>query len=579
MKPRRLRIPILLKPAFPSTLLQNAHPSYVVALVVVFCLTGCLPTASLPAATPVAATVAITIRVDGSQQAHTLPTGLTVREALAHAGVALGELDRLSPPPYEIISDGLEVVVTRVTETFETEEVTIPYGSQTVRNEGLPEGERRLLQVGQNGLDELTYRTVFEDGVQVSRSLVKRISLTPAVDEIIMIGSQGAFTLVPIGGTLAYINGRNAWIMRGNSGNRTALTTDGDLDGFVFDLSPDGQWLLYSRRVSDTDAADFNTLWAIPTVVTPTSTVTRTQAATRTNPIAISLPISNVLYAEWSPTAPRTVAYSTAQKITRAPGWEANNDLWLMRWGTGRDRQLVFTPTQLLDSSAGGLYGWWGTGYAFAPSGEAIAYARTDSIGLVQFSDITEVMTPTVTASELSTFQAFNTHSDWAWYPALRWSHDGAFLYSIVHGPPIGLEAPEDSPAFDLTLLTVPEGRSFTLIPRAGMFSNPLPSPPRETERGELEVSLAFLQATDPNNSPFSSYRLGLMDRDGSNVRFIFPPPDQPGLPATATLAWAPDGSLLSVVYEGNVWLLDPASDLTQQLTGDGQSTHVRWGP
>jgi hypothetical protein len=491
----------------------------------------------------------------------------------------VGELDRLSPPPYEVISDGLSITVTRITESFETEQAVIPFASQTVRNEGLPEGERRLLQVGQNGIDELTFRTVFEDGVQVSRSLVKRVTVTPAVDEIIMIGSQGAFTLVPISGTLAYINGRNAWVMRGNSGSRTALTTQGDLDGFVFDLSSDGQWLLFTRKVSDTNSSAFNTLWAIPTALTPTSTLSATRPATRTNPIAISLPISNVLYAQWSPTMPRTVAYSTAQKIARAPGWEANNDLKLMTWAERRNRQLVFTPTLLLDSSAGGLYGWWGTGYAFAPSGTAIAYSRADSIGLIDFTVLTRTFTATVTTAELSTFQPFNTHSDWAWYPQLRWSHDGSFLYAITHGAPLGLEAAEDSPAFDLTLLSVPDGRAFTLIPRAGMFANPVPAPPVETERGEAAASVAFLQSVDPNNSAFSTYRLGLMDRDGSNLRFVFPPADQPGLPANENVAWAPGGSLLAVIYEGNVWLIDPATGLTQQLTGDGQSADVRWGP
>jgi hypothetical protein len=62
-------------------------------------------------------------------------------------------------------------------------------------------------------------------------------------------------------------------------------------------------------------------------------------------------------------------------------------------------------------------------------------------------------------------------------------------------------------------------------------------------------------------------------------VRFIFPPADQPGLPANETVAWAPGSQLLAVVYEGNVWVLDPETGLTQQLTGDGQSAHVRWGP
>ena len=84
-----------------------------------------------------------------------------------------------------------------------------------------------------------------------------------------------------------------------------------------------------------------------------------------------------MLYAEWSPVEPRQLAYSTADRIPRAPGWQANNDLWLMSFGPRPGtRQYVFTPTLLLDASSGGVYGWWGTGYAFAPDGKSIAYAR-----------------------------------------------------------------------------------------------------------------------------------------------------------------------------------------------------------
>jgi len=341
----------------------------------------------------------------------------------------------------------------------------------------------------------------------------------------------------------------------------------------VFDLSADGQWVLYTREVTNSDKY-FNTLWAVSTApITPTKT------NTQTNPVAVRLPISNVLYAEWSPVEPRQLAYSTADRISRAPGWQANNDLWLMSFGLrAGTRQYVFTPTLLLDASSGGLYGWWGTGYAFAPDGKTIAYARTDSIGLINFSiNARKPATATVTTSELLPLAAFNTHSDWAWYPTMRWSPDGRGLYTITHAPPIGLEAAEDSPAFDVAALLVPAGRSFSLIPRAGMFANPIPAPVHVNAAGEKSFDVAFLQAANPNDSPHTTYRLGVMDRDGSNVQFVFPPSDQPGLSANSQVAWSPDGRLLVVAYDGNLWLVDPSTTQTQQVTGDGLTTTARW--
>jgi Tol biopolymer transport system component len=294
----------------------------------------------------------------------------------------------------------------------------------------------------------------------------------------------------------------------------------------------------------------------------------------------VQVPVTNVLYAEWSPVTPRLLAYTTADRISRAPGWQANNNLWLTTFNARPgSRSLVFTSTRVLDSSSGGAYGWWGTGFAFAPDGATIAYARTDSIGLLDVVLSTKKFTATVSASELLQFTPYNTHSDWAWYPPMRWAPDGKALYTITHGAPIGLEAAEDSPAFDLTALLVPAALQFKLIPRSGMFANPVPSPLQPGPNGVDSFRVAFLQATDPNNSPFTTYRLGVMDRDGSNARFIFPPEGQPGLSANQVVSWSPDGRLLAVVYDGNLWLVNPDTGVSQQLTGDGLATTPRWAP
>jgi len=427
---------------------------------------------------------------------------------------------------------------------------------------------------------------VFEDGIQVSRTIVKQNVIKQPLPEIIVVGSQPSFTLVPISGTLAYINGRNAWIMRQNSGQRLPISTSGDLDGRIFEISPDGQWLLCSRQVSDTTSADFNALWVIPipALITNTAPLTATAPITVARPI--SLPVANIpFYAEWMPapstpltptqTVTRTIAYSTAIKIPRPPGWQANNDLWLGSWWDERDpktkkTQMVFTSTQILDTSLWGTYGWWGTGFALSPDGTQVAFARTDAIGLIDLAAHRE--------TDLAAFTAYNTHGDWAWFPSLSWAPDGAFLYTLIHGSPVSLELPEDSPAFDVEALSPVSGLQLKLVPRAGMYANPVPSPVQVLETGEHSFRVAFLQAIDPNmDSSKSLYQLGVMDRDGSNAHFIFPPEGQPGLTANQTVSWSPDGRRLAVIYEGNLWLVDAETGISQQLTGDGLSAKVTW--
>lgn len=505
---------------------------------------------------PTASPFVIGITADGQSQRYELTGQVTAREAVALAGIALDETDRLSLPPFQLLRDGDQIIVTRVRETTAIEEMVVPFQSRTVRNDALPAGERRLLQAGSNGREELTYRTVFEDGVQVSRNVIRRVVIEPAVDEVIMVGAQSTFSTVPITGTLAFLNGGNGWALRGISSERYLVTASSDLDGRVFDLSPEGEFLLYTRAITDSGSELFNQLFVVN--VLPTGPQ-----------LPIQLPADNVLYAEWValPDQPPTIVYSTADKVATAPGWQANNDLWLLSWEFNPEAgELEVNPVQVQDASSGGAYGWWGTGFAVSPDATQIAYARTDSIGVIDLA--------TFGTRELTRFVAYNSRSDWAWYPTLRWAPNG-WLYTVTHAAPTGLELPEDSTAFDLTALYPADGARIDLIDRVGLFANPIPAPDPSGQAGRI----AYLQAIEPENSPFSRYRLFVVDADGSNARALFPPEDQPGLEAGQLPDWSPDARVIAVLSGGNLWLVDPLSGQAQQLTGDSLTSHLDWEP
>ena len=495
------------------------------------------------------ADITIRITADGESRNVIVTAGSTVTQALQSAGITVGSQDRVEPPPYTVLGDGNSVTLTRVEEVFETEQQIIPFERQVVRNESLPEGETRMVQAGVNGLEELTYRRVLEDDAEISKSVVKSVILQEAIPEIMMVGAQSSFAPLPIPGRLVYLVGGNVWSIDTSTANRTALVTTGDLDGRIFELSPNGNYLIFTRKSTKPADQEINTLWAV-----------RTDGS---KPFATG--ISNVVhFADWIP-GTNSIAYSTVEPRSTAPGWQANNDLHRYSVTTG-------ARARVLDASSGGVYGWWGMTFAFSAEGR-LAYARPDGIGLVDLDG--KYLKPLLSVTP------YNTHSDWAWLPSLAWGADGQTLYFISHAPPPSLVSEEDSPFFDIQAVLLENNTTIPIAQQSGMFAYPSISSLQSSTR-ERPYQIAYLQAIFPSQSETSRYRVVVMDRDGSNRRTVFPANDAPGL-EPQTLAWAPDvidgqsGDFLALVYQGNLWLVDSGNGQAYQVTGDGLVTRIDW--
>lgn len=534
--------------------------------------------------------IEIQILADGQTLNIQAVSGSTVQQALDQAGLTLNALDRTEPPLYTVLSAGTTIRLVRVTEKFEIEQVIIPFEQQTLRNESLALDKEVLIQKGQNGLQEITYRVVLEDGASIAEQPVpvKSVVITEPRPEIRMVGVQAPFTPVAVPGKLIYLRDGNVWMIEGTTGNRRAIITTGDLDGRVLSLSADGGWLLFTRR--STLAGKINSLWvanlsgALSGAGTPVE-----------GPPLINLSIANVIhFADWVPGSNTKVIFSTVEPRDAAPGWQANNDLnvltfsstgWTTRW------------TVILEANAGGIYGWWGTGFAWAPDALHLAYTRPDQVGLVNYKDGS--VTP------LKNIIPLQTRGDWAWVPGIAWGPDGKILYTLDHVVPTGgggagsessvANAAEQSPLFDLAAVMIetateqpagerPAATAFPLVSQTGMFGYPLASPLQTGALGEIDYRLVFLQAIFPTQSETSRYRLVVMDRDGSNRKVLFPEQGSPGLePQQAWGAWSPaplpeTGNFsLAVIYQGNLWFVDAVTGAAVQVTSDGLTTRIIW--
>jgi Tol biopolymer transport system component len=520
---------------------MNALRLYQSRLLAALLLLGLL-TACAPAAAPQISEISISVTADGATQQLSVAAGSDVAAVLQAANIELGPLDRTEPELYAALADEASVRVIRVSEEFEVEQEPLPFESRTLKNEAMTPGDQRLIQNGVNGLEEITYRLLYEDGELVSRTATREVVITAPVEEIIMIGAESPFSSVTIPGRLAFLSAGNAWVLEQNTGARRPVVTSGDLDGRVFEISPDGEWLLFSRLSAD--ETKINELW-----VASLDEGSDTQ---------IDLGVGNVVhYAGWVPGSKTQVAFSTAEPSLNPPGWQANNDLQFVNFTAGGE---VTVPRVGLPPNSDSLYSWWGSAFAWSPDGDQLAFARPDAVGLADIdTDKWNVLLPLIT---------FQTSSDWAWMPGIAWSSDGT-LSTVDHVQQTGLAVQERSPHFDLVSLDT-NGKKTTIAANVGMFAAPVPEP----DGGQV----AFLRALTPSQSDISAYELMVVAPSGVMIS-LFPPQGAAGL-QPQQVAWAPSaeqGPMVAFVYQGNLWVVNILSGEAQQLTGDGLVSRVSW--
>ncbi|NPA27101.1 MAG: DUF348 domain-containing protein [Chloroflexi bacterium] len=502
--------------------------------------------------------IRVTIQADGETHTVQVPAGTTAKEAVALAGITLEPLDRLEPAGYTVLTDGAQVRVVRVQEVFETQEEVIPFERQTVRNEALPEGETRVVQQGVNGRKRVTYRLVYEDGQLTARQVVNEEILQEAVPEIVMVGVRSPFTPEPIPGRLAYLNAGNAWIMEGDTGQRRPVVLTGDLDGRIFRLSPDRRWLLFTRHSTEPDR--INELWL---------------ADLQADPVRLlDLGIANVIhFADFSPKQPKVIAYSSVEPREAPPGWQANNELALIQIAPVSGK--VLGPKIFLEPNAGGVYGWWGTVFAWRPDAQGLALAQPDGVGYLKLGE--------EQPERWIAFTPYRTRADWAWVPGISWSPQGDVLFTVSHGLPGYTGGDEADPTFHLIAYSTLLQQAFVLVEDVGMFAYPVASPLLPHVDNGSGYWVAYLQAITPHQSELSRYVLMVMDRDGSDRRRLYPTePGDLGL-EPQEVVWSPEplpqsgNPALAFLHEGNVYLIDARTGKVRQLTGDGQTSRLAW--
>ncbi len=118
-----------------------------------------------------------------------------VEKILAEQGINIDEDDDVYPAARERVSEGATITVIARDSHNVTVQEEVAHTVTEIENVNLAAGERKVIQEGRNGVNEYTYEIYYEDGIEISRTLVKDEVLSTPVEEIVECGPQNVWEL------------------------------------------------------------------------------------------------------------------------------------------------------------------------------------------------------------------------------------------------------------------------------------------------------------------------------------------------------------------------------------------------
>ena len=173
----------------------------------------------------------INIKVDG-QDLQIQSAETNIEDMLTAEGITLSELDRVEPVVETEISEGLDVLITRVEERVITQSQAIEYETIVKNDDNLDNTVVKTVQEGVQGEKQITLKVTLEDGQEVDRKVIEEKMVKEPVEKQVVKGTMNTLVLSR-GETLKY---KKKMVMEATAYSGDTITATGT----VPKRNPDG---------------------------------------------------------------------------------------------------------------------------------------------------------------------------------------------------------------------------------------------------------------------------------------------------------------------------------------------------
>ena len=129
----------------------------------------------------------ITVKTKDGEQVVSV-TKADAKEALAEAGIAVGEMD-------EVTSQDGRIELVEVNEKEETTTEAVPFETEYVEDSTLPAGETKVKTEGSEGVKTIVHKVTLKDGSEVDRQVVSEDITEAPVNKVVLKGTKPGNTV------------------------------------------------------------------------------------------------------------------------------------------------------------------------------------------------------------------------------------------------------------------------------------------------------------------------------------------------------------------------------------------------